>query len=205
MDKLSPEPTSEMLSRQRAKIKRLSKAKDFKAISRSLVIGSVGFVVGIVVGFGSAVYDHEVKDLAIALCLCGGVFGIASCRLPIVYQIFVAEKSGAWKKDDSWGLLLAVLLCGLSFGLGLPAEFMLVELVVNDPSELALDRGGWVAVVILAIPISIGFVVCAGELREEKISRVKWARLRKKYGADPEGGQMHRTHEEIKILLDSVR
>jgi len=90
---------------------------------------------------------------------------------------------------QSKSLYLAIIVVGLTFGLGLPAEFMLVELIVNDPSELAFERGGWVAIVILVIPLLVGLCVCLSEFRGEAAQREKWARIRRNYNKksdDPE-------------------
>jgi len=136
-------------SLSKAQTKRLRKDLEFRSFSKSLLIGSLSFVVGITIGFASAVYDHDTFHLSLGLAGCGVVFAIASLRLPIVYHNFISEPANKWRRDSSKSLYAAIITVGFTFGLGLPAEFMLLELVVNDPTELRFERGGWVAIAIL--------------------------------------------------------
>ena len=154
----------------------------------SLCMGTCFFVLGVVVGFTMAVYDHETTDLSWGVGACLFVIFAASLRLPIVYQLILPEPTTKWRDDRSGSLYVAIALVGLSSGLLLPAEFMLIEIIISNPAELEWDRGGWIAIVALAFPVLVGLVACIGDLRHEAEEREKWLRVRrsraraKKYG-----------------------
>ncbi|GMI59096.1 hypothetical protein ScalyP_jg10885 [Parmales sp. scaly parma] len=184
--------------------KRKSKAlQALEAYNMALCAGGLFFISGIFLGFVAAVYDHRTKDLAISLATCGVVFTIASLRLPIVYHLFVNEPPTAWQSDKSISLVFAICLVGFTFGLALPAEFMLVEIIINDPTELEYHRGGWVCIVVLIIPFLIGVFTCLGEFRTEARERERWARIKKNTvrNVDIDDSDRLLTTEEIKVLL----
>jgi hypothetical protein len=54
---------------------------------------------------------------------------------------------------------------------------MLLEIVIAAPHYLAFEHGGWLAVAWLCIPVAIGITVCIGEIREDRVNRIKWANV----------------------------
>lgn len=117
---------------------------------------------------------------------------MSSFRLPIVYHLVLTEPTSKWQDDRSYSLYVAIAVVGLSFGLMLPAEFMLIEICINDRSELQWERGGWVCVAALGIPLLVGVIACVADIRNENEEREKWLRIRrnrmrKKRGEGVEG------------------
>ena len=110
----------------------------------SLCTGAFFFVLGVILGFTSAIYNHETTQLAWVVGCCVFVVFVAGLRLPIVYHAFISEPPNKWEEDRSWSLTIAIAIVGMAFGLCLPAEFILIEICLGDPSALAWERGGWV-------------------------------------------------------------
>lgn len=145
----------------------------------SLCTGAFFFVLGVILGFATAIFNHDTSQLSFGVGCCLFACVLCSLRLPIVYHMFVNEPQKKWQRDRSWSLYLAIVGVGLSAGLMLPAEFMLIEIVLNDSSELAWDRGGWVAIIALIIPLGAGLIACYSEMRVEAEQREKWRRIRR--------------------------
>mmetsp|Transcript_12797 Transcript_12797/g.23408 ORF Transcript_12797/g.23408 Transcript_12797/m.23408 type:complete len:227 (+) Transcript_12797:46-726(+) len=145
----------------------------------SLCLGAAFFVLGVVLGFCAAVYDHETTDLAWGISICCFAITMASLRLPIVYHLILTEPTTKWQDDRSYSLYVAIVVVGMSFGLMLPAEFMLIEICINDRSELQWERGGWVCVAALILPMLVGVVACIADIRNENEEREKWLRIRR--------------------------
>ena len=161
----------------------------------SLCTGAFFFVVGVVLGFTSAIYNHETIQLAWVVGSCVLSVFAAGLRLPIVYHTFLPEPATKWQDDNSWSLTIAIAIVGLSFGLCLPAEFMLIEICINDPSELSWECGGWVLILGLLLPLSIGIVVCISDMRSGMEEREKWLRIRRGRRRWGEEGQ------DVKLLV----
>ena len=65
--------------------------------------------------------------------------------------------------------------------------------MLSDPSELAFDRGGWISVAYLAVPVLLGTAVCVGEVREERSRRERNGGLRR--GAERRRRERERERE----------
>jgi hypothetical protein len=141
--------------------------------------GGTMFVLGVILGFTTALYRHTTSDLVFAITTCLLSICLSSLRLPIIYHMLIPEDPTAWRNDTSWSLLLAVSVIGLAAGLSLPAEIMLVEIVLNDPTQLHFENGGWVCAVYALLPLGIGIVATIGDLREESIKRGRYAAIRR--------------------------
>ncbi len=159
-----------------------------------LSTGGLCFVAGVAVGFLEAVYHMNTHDLALAISVCLAAATVASLRLPIVYHLFIPEPPTSWHSDDSWSLYLATSIVGGSIGLALPAEFILIELCMNDPEELSWERGGWVCLVALAIPVAVGLLACVAEIRGEEAEREKWNRIRM--------SRMNKGSDRVVLMMD---
>jgi len=72
---------------------------------------------------------------------------------------------------------------------------MLIEICINDPSELSWERGGWVLILGLLLPLSIGIVVCISDMRSGMEEREKWLRIRRGRRRWGEEGQ------DVKLLV----
>ena len=94
--------------------------------------------------------------IAWGISICCFAITMASLRLPIVYHLILTEPTTKWQDDRSYSLYVAIAVVGMSFGLMLPAEFMLIEICINDRSELQWERGGWVCVAALILPMLVG-------------------------------------------------
>ena len=168
----------------------------------SLCYGAFFFALGVVLGFTSAVYNHETTQLAWVVGTCVFVVIVASLRLPIVYHVFLPEPPTKWQEDRSWSLTIAIAIVGMAFGLCLPAEFILIEICIIDPSEMSWDRGGWVLVLGLLLPLGIGVVVCISDIRSGMEEREKWLRIRRgrrRRRGETEGED---SKEDVKLLVN---
>ena len=168
----------------------------------SLCMGAFFFVFGVVVGFTVAVYDHETTDLAWGISVCLLIIVAASLRLPIVYQLIIPEPATKWRDDRSISLYIAIALVGLASGLLLPAELMLIEIIITEPSELQWERGGWVAIAALVLPVLVGIVTSFADFRQEAEEREKWMRMRRtRQRARKYGSRVGNSSDSIALVI----
>jgi hypothetical protein len=78
---------------------------------------------------------------------------------------------------------------------------MLIEVCMNDPTELQWERGGWICVVFLAVPLLVGVFAVIGDFRQDAQRRQRYYNIRRRARENRD----QREQESVVLLMDERR